>query len=110
MYNLRNLRIHKLNTKLNFECQKHNTMIELLKTNNLSLMDRLTIVSKKRFIHAIGLTVFQTSFKIHLKEDNRTVDKSKKRNCVYINSYIHHNVTMDNIKLYETIKQDIQNT
>ena len=31
------LRVHELNTKLNFECQIHNTMIVLLKTNNLSL-------------------------------------------------------------------------
>jgi hypothetical protein len=29
--------VHDLNTKLNFECQKYNTMIVHLKTNNLSL-------------------------------------------------------------------------
>jgi hypothetical protein len=37
IYNLRILWDHEKNTKLNFECQKHNTMIVLLKTNNLSL-------------------------------------------------------------------------
>ena len=36
-YNLRILRAHELNTKLNFERQKRNTMIVLLKTNNSSL-------------------------------------------------------------------------
>jgi hypothetical protein len=45
-------------------------------------------VQKKRFIHAIDLTVFQPSFKIHLKEDNRTVDKSEKRSCVISFRYL----------------------
>ena len=33
------LKVHEFNTKLNFECQKHNAMIVdlLLKTNDLSL-------------------------------------------------------------------------
>lgn len=77
-------------------------------------MDHLTNSAKKRFIHAICLTVFQPSFKIHLKEENRTVDKSEKRNCVYIKFLqtwnIHHNFAIDDIKFYETIQQDIQNT
>jgi hypothetical protein len=36
-YNLRILKVGELNTKLKFERQKHNAIIVLLKTNNLSL-------------------------------------------------------------------------
>jgi hypothetical protein len=36
-YNIIHLRVHKLSTQLFFERQEHNTMVELLNTNDRSL-------------------------------------------------------------------------